>query len=299
MGNEELAASYARRGRRVLGRVGQRAVRVATTPQRQREELIALRAELADTQGELRQARATLEEAKADLQVAKLTADGRRAADPVEETIRRVRAENLTFLAPPALRDLALAVADVETNRVRGLVVEAGTALGGSGIVLASAKDAQRPMKVYDVFGLTPAPSERDGEDAHERFRTIAAGEAEGLAGETYYGYRDHLYDEVTQSFERLGVALADHRVELVRGLFQDTIELDEPVALAHLDGDWYDSTMTCLERIAPLLVSGGRIILDDYAMWSGCRAAVDHYFKDRGMDFRFEQHQRLHVVRR
>ena len=29
---------------------------------------------------------------------------------------------------------------------------------------------------------------------------------------------------------------------------------------------------MTCLTRIAPLLVPGGRIVLDDYYKWSGCR---------------------------
>ena len=65
---------------------------------------------------------------------------------------------------------------------------------------------------------------------------------------------------------------VGEHNVELVRGLFEDTIDLDEPVAFAHLDGDWYESTMTCLERIAPLLVPGGRIVLDDYYTWSGCR---------------------------
>ena len=87
------------------------------------------------------------------------------------------------------------------------------------------------------------------------------------------------------------------HNVELVRGLFEDTIRLDEPVALAHLDGDWYESTMTCLTRIAPLLVSGGRIVLDDYYTWSGCRRAVDEYFADRE-GFQFEHRSRLHVVR-
>ena len=54
---------------------------------------------------------------------------------------------------------------------------------------------------------------------------------------------------------------------------------------------------MTCLERIAPRLVPGGRIVLDDYYKWSGCRTAVDEYFKDRD-GFRFERRAKLHVVR-
>jgi hypothetical protein len=215
----------------------------------------------------------------------------------VEATIARVREEHLTYLRPPHLRDLASIVLDVEARGLEGLVLEAGAARGGSAIVIAAAKARERPMKVYDVFGMIPAPGERDGADVHERYRTIASGQARGPGGETYYGYRTELYDEVVDAFTRLGVAPADHNVELVQGLFEETIELDEPVALAHLDGDWYESTMTCLTRIAPLLVPGGRLVLDDYYKWSGCRAAVDEYFSGRG-EFRLEQRAKLHVVR-
>src|SRR6185295_5192382 len=123
------------------------------------------------------------------------------------------------------------------------------------------------------------------------------SGGARGPGGETYYGYRDDLYGEVSASFDRLGVPPQERHVELIQGLFEDTIEGDEPVALAHLDGDWYESTMTCLTRIAPRLVAGGRIVLDDYYQWSGCRTAVDEYFKDRD-GFRLQHGARLHVVR-
>jgi hypothetical protein len=152
-------------------------------------------------------------------------------------------------------------------------------------------------MKVYDVFGMIPPPTERDGGDVHKRYEKIAGGQAKGVGGDTYYGYHDDLYQEVTESFGRLGVPAADHNVELIQGLFEDTIDLDGPVAFAHLDGDWYESTMTCLTRIAPLLVPGGRIVLDDYYAWSGCRTAVDEYFKDRD-GFRIERRAKLHVVR-
>ena len=186
---------------------------------------------------------------------------------------------------------------DAESDGLAGLVIEAGAARGGSAIVMAAAKAPDRPMKVYDVFGMIPPPTEQDGPDVHARYEKIAGGEARGVGGDTYYGYRDDLYQEVTDSFARLGVPIGEHSVELIRGLFEDTIELDEPVAVAHLDGDWYESTMTCLTRIAPLLVPGGRIVLDDYYQWSGCRAAVDEYFSGRD-GFRLERHSRLHVVR-
>jgi predicted O-methyltransferase YrrM len=244
-----------------------------------------LEAELRATRRKLRRARAELRAARSGL------------PEQLERTIARARAEHLTYLKPENLRELARAVRELEEDGLPGLVIEAGTARGGSAIVLAAAKARERPMKVYDVFGMIPAPGERDGADVHERYATIASGEARGVGGETYYGYRDDLYAEVRESFSRLGFPVEENNVELIRGLFEDTIELDEPVAFAHLDGDWYESTMTCLERIAPLLVPGGRIVLDDYYKWSGCRAAVDEYFAGRD-GFRLEQRARLHVVR-
>jgi hypothetical protein len=215
----------------------------------------------------------------------------------VEEAIARARAEHLTYLKASNLRQLAAVVLDVESRGVPGLVIEAGAARGGSAIVMAAAKSRERPMKVYDVFGMIPPPGERDGPDVHKRYEKIAAGEAKGVGGDTYYGYRDDLYDEVTESFRRLGVPVAENNIELIKGLFEDTIDLDEPVAVAHLDGDWYESTMTCLTRIAPLLVPTGRIVLDDYHHWSGCRRAVDEYFANRD-GFRLEHRAKVHVVR-
>ena len=119
----------------------------------------------------------------------------------VEETVARVRRERLTYLKDENLRELAAMVIDADRGALPGLVIEAGTALGGSAIVMAAAKARERPMKVYDVFGTIPPPGSRDGPDVHRRFATIAAGEARGVGGDTYYGYRDDLYGEVRDSF--------------------------------------------------------------------------------------------------
>jgi predicted O-methyltransferase YrrM len=215
----------------------------------------------------------------------------------VASVVDAVLQEKLTYLTPPDLAALARLVLHTERLGLDGLVIEAGTALGGSAIAMAAAKSAERPMKVYDVFGMIPEPSERDGASVQKRYEDISAGRSQGLGGDTYYGYREDLLAEVTASFTRHGVEPGAHHVELVKGLFQDTIDLDEPVALAHLDGDWYESTMVCLERIAPLLVPGGRLVLDDYYFWAGCREATDDYFAGRA-GFRLEYRAKVHVVR-
>ena len=258
-----------------------------------------LDAQLRATRRKLRESRRRLRATRAELRDARARLDELSYALPpeVEETIGRVRAEHLTYLKPNGLRELAAVVREIETQRLPGLLIEAGTALGGSAIVMAAAKSVERPMKVYDVFGMIPPPGERDGADVHERYEAIAGGRAKGVGGATYYGYRDDLLGAVTDSFSRLGVPVGEHNVELIQGLFEDTIDLHDPVAFAHLDGDWYESTMTCLTRIAPLLVPGGRIVLDDYYKWSGCRAAVDEYFADRD-GFRLEHGSKLHVIR-
>jgi hypothetical protein len=250
-----------------------------------------LQEELNETRRQLKTARKKLRNARAELSAS------RAIPEQVTRTVAAVRDERLTYLKAEMLEDLAACVLEIEREGVAGLVIEAGTARGGSAIVLAAAKSRERPMKVYDVFGTIPPPTERDGADVHRRYATIAAGEAKGPGGETYYGYRDDLYHEVEDAFARHGVPVGEHNIELVRGLFEDTLQLDEPVSFAHLDGDWYESTMTCLTRIAPLLSTGGRIVLDDYYKWSGCRKAVDEYFGGRE-GFRLEHRTKLHVVR-
>ena len=258
-----------------------------------------LQADLQRTRRELDAAQGALREARADLQQARarLTKAGDELPAEVEETIARVREEHLTYLKPAHLRRLAASVLDAERRGLPGLVVEAGTALGGSAIVMAAAKRPERRMKVYDVFGMIPPPTAQDGPDVHARYERIAGGGAKGVGGQVYYGYRDDLLEQVAGSFARHGVPVDEHGVDLVRGLFEDTIDLDEPVAVAHLDGDWYASTMTCLTRIAPLVVPGGRIVLDDYYRWSGCRDAVDEYFAAHD-GFRLEHGAKLHAVR-
>ncbi len=215
----------------------------------------------------------------------------------VERVITSVRAQGLSYLKAPDLRMLARVVAETDLSGREGAVLECGTARGGSAIVMAAAKSPTRPMRVYDVFGMIPPPSEHDGDDVARRYAAIQAGAAKGTGGETYYGYRDDLHGEVTRSFVEHGLTPQEHAVELVQGLFEDTVQVDGPVALAHLDGDWYESTMVCLERISPHLVPGGRLVIDDYYFWSGCRTAVDEYFSGRD-GYRLERRARLHVVR-
>ncbi|CAM5645253.1 hypothetical protein SFUMM280S_06107 [Streptomyces fumanus] len=60
---------------------------------------------------------------------------------------------------------------------------------------------------------------------------------------------------------------------------------VEEPVAFAHIDCDWYDSVRLCIERIADRVSVGGIILFDDYVVYSGCRKAVHQWL---GRDERY-----------
>jgi hypothetical protein len=163
--------------------------------------------------------------------------------------------------------------------------------------VLAAAKDARTPLHLYDVFGTIPPPSDADGDAAARRFEEIASGKSNGIGGELYYGYRSDLLDAMRAAFCDAGLDPEDNAVVFHPGLFDETMDISEPVVLAHLDCDWYDSVETCLERIWPQLVPGGVIVIDDYFFWDGCRQAVDD-FVARTPGVRAIRRSRVHLVK-
>lgn len=211
--------------------------------------------------------------------------------------VHRVRSQRLTYLEPTALLDLRDRARQMEQKQIQGAVMEAGCALGGSAVVLAASKARDRPMYVYDVFGTIPSPSDNDGADVDARYEVIASGEAKGIDGDPYYGYQPDLKGMVANTFTAFGVTTEENAIQLVEGLFQDTIYPAGPVALAHVDGDWYESVKVCLERIWPVLSRGGVIVIDDYDHWSGCRTAVDEFLAARP-DCSTERWSRLHLVK-
>ena len=217
----------------------------------------------------------------------------------VVECIGRVRTERLSYLDEESLWDLARVILDIEQRGLEGALIEAGCALGGSALVLASSKKRERPLLVFDTFEGIPPPSERDGDDVWKRYDVITSGRSVGIGGDLYYGYQQGLIDRVSATFASFGLATETHGVRLIKGLYRDTLRLDSPVAFAHIDCDWYESVLDCLREIEPRLVPGGTLVFDDYDAWSGCRRAVDEFFgTKRGAAYRFVRKARLHVVK-
>lgn len=213
--------------------------------------------------------------------------------------IRQVIEAKLSFLSPLALLDIHKVVKHLEKQQIKGIFIETGCALGGSAIVIANAKTKQRHFFVYDAFGMIPSPSINDGEDAHHRYEIISSGQAKGVDDTLYYGYEQDLLNKVKENFRNFNIITEAERIHFIKGLYQNTLRIEEDVAFAHIDADWYDSVMICLHEIEPHLVSGAVMIIDDYYDWEGCKKAVDAYFKDKDDGYYFRKKSRLHIIRK
>lgn len=214
------------------------------------------------------------------------------------DLMTRIREKHLTYCGPPKLENLAEAIHLVNEKRVPGLFLEAGVALGGSAILIAGLKPCNRELHLYDVFSMIPPPGEKDGSDAHTRYEVIQNRRSEGLGGNPYYGYVESLLEVVKNNLRDFDVSEDNDRVIFHVGLFQDTLYPEGPVAFAHVDGDWYDSVKTCLDRIVPFLSPGGIMVFDDYSSYSGCRKAVDEFLTDTS-NFKVLFHRRSLAIQR
>lgn len=84
-------------------------------------------------------------------------------------------------------------------------------------------------------------------------------------------------------------------RVKLIKGDIEKTLPQfvqDNPglrIALLHFDCDVYVPTRTGLQHLWPLVVPGGVVVFDEYAIrpWEGESKAVDEFFDGKGVELR------------
>jgi hypothetical protein len=176
------------------------------------------------------------------------------------------------------------------------LGLSAAAALAAAFPMLFSSCSSSRRMI---AGGIPPPTSEKDDVKSKDRYEKIASGKSSGLGGDEYYGYRDNLYDDVCRSFAKYGLDVDSSNVDLHKGLFENTMPNAkmERMAFAHIDCDWYDPVMYCLNKVADRLSQNGVILIDDYHDYGGCRTATDEFLRQRG-DFTFDDGENV-ILRR
>ena len=162
-----------------------------------------------------------------------------------------------------------------------GEVVECGVWRGGMIRGLADVLGPGRKYHLFDSFeGLPPAQEELDGHDA------IAY--QQDTDSPFYY---DNCGAE--ESHARGLFAGSGLDVEFHRGWFEDTVpkyQPGRPISVLRLDGDWYDSTMTCLRGLVPHLAPDALVLIDDYFFWEGCARALHDYLAETKSALRIRQ---------
>jgi hypothetical protein len=197
----------------------------------------------------------------------------------VAQTIEFLRQNALTYCGRPGkLEVVHEAVKKVEADGIPGIMLEAGVAMGGSAIVIAKTKAPARELRLFDVFEMLPPPSANDDARSQEVYKNFVAGNVTTMVDRNYVAHAGDLMVFTRENMQRTGVDPEALNVKFVKGLYEQTLHLAEPIAFAHIDCDWYDSVKLCIDRLADRMSPGGIMLFDDYNSFQGCRRAVDEW---------------------
>ena len=177
-------------------------------------------------------------------------------------------------------------VSELETDRIirlarqqlscRGDFVELGCYKGDTSLLLAEVlRGTEKKLWIYDSFEGLPEKSENDESALGENFK----------GGELFVTKR-----EVKERFLRSGLSVPIIKKAWFSDLSED--DLPEEIALAFLDGDFYESIRDSLKLIESRMVDKGVIIVHDYnnPALPGVRKAVDEWMPGHKMTMKSYQ---------
>ncbi len=214
------------------------------------------------------------------------------------EIIKIVRKQ--TMLPYINLLTLYEQVRYLEINNIYGDFVECGVWKGGAVALMALTNLKyginRRKLHLFDAFEEICAPNEDvDGQKAIEEVKNalgdnaLIKGELKPLIG-IYNRFGGPGNISECKDLINNKIQYPEEFTEFHKGWFQETLpvkskEIDK-IAILRLDGDWYESTKVCIENLYDKVVKGGFIIFDDYGLYTGCKKAVDEFFKARNENY-------------
>ena len=155
-------------------------------------------------------------------------------------------------------------------NTSYGEVVEFGCYGGTTSLFISRILKAQamtREFHVYDSFEGLPPKHLEDHSVAGEQFKS----------GELSVSKKQFI-----QNYKKAGLPLP----QIHKGWFENLSDDDIPdhIAMAFLDGDYYNSIRVSLALIGSRLVPGAAIVVDDYVNEAlpGAARAVDEWLRSR-----------------
>ena len=163
-------------------------------------------------------------------------------------------------------------------KNLAGDFVECGVWRGGCAFIMGSQMldNSDHKLILFDSFCGMPKATSHDAERDIKRFGEKSLGEISPSGANSTSS--DNVKGLLTNKLQ-----MRSHQFEIHEGWFEDTIpiyaQLKRPISVLRLDGDFYESTMTCLTHLYDNVISGGFIIIDDYNEHSGCKKAIKEFF--------------------
>jgi len=165
-------------------------------------------------------------------------------------------------------------------NEIDGCIVECGVWRGGMIAGVFDYCKVKRSSYLFDSFEGLPEVKVNDGKAAK-----IWQDANDGIG-------LNNCKAEI--SFAKKAMELSkSSKHHIIQGWFENTLptaKINESIAILRLDGDWYDSTLVCLEHLYPKVAENGLIIIDDYYAWDGCSRAVHDYLSKNNLPLRISQ---------
>lgn len=158
--------------------------------------------------------------------------------------------------------------------------VECGVAKGGCLALMAHVAGENNKIYGFDSFEGMPAITSKDLGNYNKS--NIYTGF--GKVGDNLSGGIESVYT----TFKKLNVDM--NHTTLIKGFFKDTLNIPEnienigKIGVLRLDGDWYESTKICLEKLYDKVIDGGIIIIDDYGHWVGSKRATDEFRSEKNI---------------
>ena len=165
--------------------------------------------------------------------------------------------------------------------RLDGDVVELGCYKGDTSLLLAEViNGTEKKLWIYDSFEGLPEKSTLDASEIGKSFQK----------GELSVTKR-----EVKARFLRAGLRVPVIKKAWFRDLGAE--DLPEKIALAFLDGDFYESIRDSLRLVDTRMTKGGVIVVHDYNNLAlpGVNRAVNEWLK--GKNLKIEKYQSLMII--
>ena len=156
---------------------------------------------------------------------------------------------------------------------IEGNIIECGSSRCGASIIMANY------LRSKQVHKIICACDSFEGFDPVELARERQA----GLTDVSDEVFTSTSYEYVKRKIRKLGV---EDMVVPIKGFFQDTLpQLESNFCFALIDCDLKESIIYCAEAIWPKLMSGGRIVFDDYTSgyFRGARLGIEFFVNKYG----------------